>query len=102
MKRTHMLRCDFENGAGGRESGMTMRRQEVGVFMAGRRSGPLVWRISPDWRILTAFMCLQPSRLPPTGSVDTACEADLIMLPLRAPFCPKSAFLALSSDYTVR
>jgi len=39
---------------------------------------------------------------PPPGSVDTACEANLIMLPVRAPFCPKTAFLALSSDCTVR
>jgi len=48
-----------------------------------------------DWRRATS-----PNCLPPTGSVDTACEAALIRLPLRAPVCPKSPFLALPSGST--
>ncbi|MEJ2723655.1 MAG: hypothetical protein P8175_03235, partial [Deltaproteobacteria bacterium] len=49
-------------------------------------------RSSPSclpWRRTTA-----PRRLPSPGSVDAACEAVLIRVPVSAPVCPKTAFAA--------
>lgn len=48
-------------------------------------------RSSP--RCLPLGRTTSPNCLPPTGSVNTACEAALIRLPLRAPVCPKTPFL---------